>query len=79
VAGIQRHHRIAQMQRSYSYNQVLEREPNSLCFLLALDATRQPRNLKRDRMHGHIPAEPFDKFQPPLPLRLGLGAIGPMH
>jgi hypothetical protein len=52
---------------------------DALGLLLAFDAPREARDVEGHRMYGHIPAQPLDKLQPPLLLRLRLGAVGSVH
>ncbi len=61
MTGIQRHDRIAEMQRSNTDDQVLECELNALRFLLALNAPNEPRDVKSHWIHRYIAAQPLDE------------------
>ena len=61
VAEIECGHSIAKMECSRTDQQVFERNPDTVGFLLAFDASGQTSDVERHRMHGYILAQALDK------------------
>ena len=54
VPTVQGGDRMTEVQRRCAYQQVFERDLDSLPFLLSFDASRKSRDVKRHRMHWHV-------------------------